>query len=206
MQFPVRNLAGEEVGTVELDDSVFGVPVRVDILHRVVRWQLAKRRQGTHKVKSRGEVARSRKKIYRQKGTGRARHGSRRAHIFVGGGIAFGPKPRDHAIDLPKKVRRLGLCCALSDKLREGRLIVLDEARLEQPKTKLLAQHLAQLGISSALVVTGGEPERNFVLASRNLPRVVVMPQIGANVYDILRHETLVLTRDAVELLQERLR
>lgn len=206
MQFPVRNLAGEEVGTVELDDSVFAVPVRVDILHRVVRWQLAKRRQGTHKVKSRGEVARSGKKLYRQKGTGRARHGSRRAHIFVGGGIAFGPKPRDHAIDLPKKVRRLGLRCALSDKVREGRLVVLDDARLEEPKTKLLASHLAKLGIGSALVVTGGEPERNFALASRNLPKVVVMPQIGANVYDILRHDTLVLTRDAVELLQERLR
>lgn len=206
MQLPIKNLAGEEVGTIELDDSVFAVPVRTDILHRVVRWQLAKRRQGTHKTKSRGEVARSSKKIYRQKGTGRARHGSRRVNIFVGGGVAFGPQPRDHAIDLPRKVRRLGLCCALSDKLRQGRLVVLDDARLEQPKTKVLASLLRSLGIESALVVTGGQPERNFRLASRNLPKVVVMPQIGANVYDILRHDTLVLTRDAAELLQERLR
>lgn len=206
MQLPVRNLAGEEVGTIELDDSVFAVPVRADILHRVVRWQLAKRRQGTHEVKSRGEVARTGKKLYRQKGTGRARHGSRRAPIFVGGGVAFGPKPRDHAIDLPKKVRRLGLRCALSDKVKEGRLLVLDDARLEEPKTKVLASLLGNLGIGSALVITGGEPERNFRLAARNLPKIVVMPQIGANVYDILRHDTLVLTRDAAELLQERLK
>ncbi|GBD45094.1 50S ribosomal protein L4 [bacterium HR40] len=206
MLYPVKNLAGEEVGTVELDETVFAVPVRPDILHRVVRWQLAKRRQGTHKAKTRGEVARSGKKIYRQKGTGRARHGSRRAPIFVGGGVVFGPVPRDHSIDLPKKVRRLGLCCALSDKLRGGQLVVLDEARLEEPKTRLLASRLQGLGIHSALVVTAGEPERNFQLAARNLPRVVVMPQIGANVYDILRHDTLVLTREAAQLLQERLR
>ncbi len=206
MQVPVRNLAGEEVGSVELDEAVFGVPVRADILHRVVEWQRAKRRAGTHKVKGRSEVARTKQKMYRQKGTGRARHGARSANIFVGGGRAFGPVPRSHAFDLPKKVRRLGLKCALADKLREGRLMVLDKAALEAPRTKLLAERLAGLGLSSAVFVTGGEPERNFALASRNLPGVSVLPQIGANVYDILRHDTLVLTEDAVQLLQERLR
>ncbi|HFD16970.1 MAG TPA: 50S ribosomal protein L4 [Rhodospirillales bacterium] len=206
MQVPVRNLAGEEVGSVELDEAVFGVPVRVDILHRVVEWQRAKRRAGTHKVKGRSEVARTKQKMYRQKGTGRARHGARSANIFVGGGRAFGPVPRSHAYDLPKKVRRLGLKCALAGKLKEGRLMVLDKAALEEPRTKLLAERLAGLGLSSAIFVTGGEPERNFVLASRNLPGVSVLPQMGANVYDILRHDTLVLTEDAVQLLQERLR
>ncbi len=206
MQVPVRNLAGEEVGSVELDEAVFGVPVRTDILQRVVEWQRARRRAGTHKVKGRSEVARTKQKMYRQKGTGRARHGARSANIFVGGGRAFGPVPRSHAFDLPKKVRRLGLRCALSGKLREGRLLVLDKAALEAPRTRLLAERLAGLGVGSAIVVTGGEPERNFALASRNLPGVRVLPQIGANVYDILRHETLVLTEDAVQLLQERLR
>ncbi len=206
MQVPVRNLAGEEVGSVELDEAVFGVPVRVDILHRVVEWQRAKRRAGTHKVKGRSEVARTKQKAYRQKGTGRARHGARSANIFVGGGRAFGPVPRSHAFDLPKKVRRLGLKCALSGKLKEGRLMVLDKAALEEPKTKLLVERLVGLGVGSAIFVTGGEPERNFALASRNLPGISVLPQIGANVYDILRHDTLVLTEDAVQLLQERLR
>ncbi len=206
MQVPVRNLAGEEVGSVELDEAVFGVPVRTDILQRVVEWQRAKRRAGTHKVKGRSEVARSKQKIYRQKGTGRARHGARSANIFVGGGRAFGPVPRSHAYRLPKKVRRLGLRCALSGKLREGRLLVLDKAALEEPRTRLLARRLAALGLESAIFVTGGEPERNFALASRNLPGIQVLPQIGANVYDILRYETLVLTEDAVQLLQERLR
>ncbi len=206
MQVPVRNLAGDEVGSVELDEAVFGVPVRVDILQRVVEWQRAKRRAGTHKVKGRSEVARTKQKMYRQKGTGRARHGARSANIFVGGGRAFGPVPRSHAFDLPKKVRRLGLKCALADKLREGRLIVLDKAALEEPRTKLLAERLTRLGMDSAIFVTGGEPERNFALASRNLPGISVLPQTGANVYDILRHEVLVLTEDAVRLLQERLR
>ncbi len=206
MQLPIRNLAGEQVGQIELDESVFGVEVRRDILHRVVVWQLAKRRQGTHKVKSRGEVAYSKRKLYRQKGLGRARHGSRGANIFVGGGRAFGPRPRDHAIDLPKKVRRLGLKCALSDKLREERLWIMDGLALEEPKTRLLSQRLAALGLRDVLIVTGGEPDPNFRLAARNLPKVQLLPQIGANVYDILRHEHLVLTPDAVERLQERLR
>ncbi len=206
MQLPIRNLAGEQVGQIELDESVFGVEVRPDILHRVVVWQLAKRRQGTHKVKTRGEVAYSKRKLYRQKGLGRARHGSRGANIFVGGGRAFGPRPRDHAIDLPKKVRRLGLKCALADKLRGERLWIMDGLALEEPKTKLLWQRLLALGLRDVLIVTGGEPDANFRLAARNLPKVQLLPQIGANVYDILRHEHLVLTPDAVERLQERLR
>ncbi len=206
MQLPVRNLLGEEVGTIELDDAVFGVPVRVDILHRVVRWQLAKRRRGTASTRTRSEVARTKKKWYRQKGTGRARHGSRNAPIFVGGGVAHGPKPRDWSHDLPKKVRRLGLKCALSDRLREGKLLVLDEARLEEPRTRMLVERLRRLGVEDALFVTEAAPERNFYLAARNIPRIQILPQIGANVYDILRHEHLVLTTAAAKRLEERLR
>lgn len=205
MQAKVVNLAAEGVGEVELSDAVFGVDVRSDILHRVVLWQLAKRRAGTHDVKNRGEIARTGAKLYKQKGTGRARHGSRRANIFKGGGRAFGPTPRDHATDLPKKVRALGLRCALSAKAKDGKLIVLDEARASEAKTKVLAGQLAGLGIASALIVTGAEVDSNFGLAARNLPLVDVLPSQGANVYDILRRDTLVLTREAVRLLEERL-
>lgn len=205
MQVQVKNLAAEEVGSVELPDSIFGVEVRPDILHRVVIWQLAKRRAGTHKVKTRGEVARTGAKIYKQKGTGRARHGSRRVNLFRGGGVTFGPHPRDHSIDLPKKVRALGLKCALSSKAAEGKILVLDEAKLAEPKTKVLASALQKLGLGSALVITGPEVERNFGLASRNLPLVRVLPVPGLNVYDVLRRDTLVLTRDAIAGIQERL-
>ncbi len=205
MQAKVVNLAAEGVGEVELSDAVFGVDVRSDILHRVVLWQLAKRRAGTHDVKNRGEIARTGAKLYKQKGTGRARHGSRRANVFKGGGRAFGPTPRDHATDLPKKVRALGLRCALSAKAKDGKLIVLDEARAAEAKTKVLAGQLAGLGIASALIVTGAEVDGNFGLAARNLPLVDVLPSQGANVYDILRRDTLVLTREAVRLLEERL-
>jgi large subunit ribosomal protein L4 len=205
MQAKVVNLAAEGVGEVELSDAVFGIEVRADILQRVVLWQLAKRRAGTHDVKNRGEIARTGAKLYKQKGTGRARHGSRRANIFKGGGRAFGPTPRDHAIDLPKKVRALGLRCALSAKAKDGKLIVLDEAHAAEAKTKVLAGQLAGLGIGSALIVTGAEVEANFGLAARNLPLIDVLPTQGANVYDILRRDTLVLTREAVRLLEERL-
>jgi large subunit ribosomal protein L4 len=206
MQLKVVNLAAEAVGEVELDDAVFGVEVRPDILHRVVVWQLAKRRAGTHDVKNRGEVNRTGAKIYKQKGTGRARHGSRRVNIFRGGGRAFGPTPRDHAIDLPKKVRALGLRCALSSKVKDGKLLVLDAATAAEPKTKPLAGQLAGLGLGSALIVTGPEVDRNFALAARNLPLIDVMPAQGANVYDILRRDTLVLTTEAIRRLEERLR
>jgi large subunit ribosomal protein L4 len=205
MQVQIKNLAAEEVGSLELPDSIFGVEVRPDILQRVVLWQLAKRRAGTHKVKTRAEIARTGAKLYKQKGTGRARHGSRRANIFRGGGVAFGPHPRDHAVDLPKKVRALGLRCALSSKAAEGKLLVLDEANLAEPKTKVLLGALTKLGLGSALVITGPEVERNFDLASRNLPLIDVLPAQGLNVYDILRRDMLVLTQDAVRRIEERL-
>ena len=205
MQVEIKNLSGEVVGSAELSDAVFGAPVRRDILHRVVTWQLAKRRAGTHKVKSRGEVRGSTAKIYRQKGTGRARHGSKRANIFRGGGRAFGPVVRDHAIDMNKKMRRLGLRSALSAKAAAGELIVLDTAALAEPKTKLMTEVLSKLGLGSAVFIVAGEPERNFALASRNLPTIDLLSQEGANVYDILRRDVLVLTQDAAKLLEERL-
>jgi large subunit ribosomal protein L4 len=205
MQLPVKNLAAEDVGEVELSDAVFGVEVRRDILHRVVVWQLAKRRAGTHKVKTRAEINRTGAKIYKQKGTGRARHGSRRPNIFRGGGVAHGPQPRDHAIDLPKKVRALGLRCALSSKAKDGKIVVLDEARIEEPRTKGLVAAFAKLGLGSALIVTGEEVDANFGLASRNLRTIDVLPVLGLNVYDVLRRDTLVLTRDAVAKIEERL-
>jgi large subunit ribosomal protein L4 len=205
MQVQIRNLAAEEVGELELADGVFGVEVRPDILHRVVLWQLAKRRAGTHKVKTRAEIARTGAKLYKQKGTGRARHGSRRVNLFRGGGVTFGPVVRDHATDLPKKVRALGLKCALSSKAAEGKLVVLDEARLAEPKTKSLVGALEKLGWGNVLVIAGAEVERNFDLAARNLPNIDVLPTQGLNVYDILRRDTLVLTKDAVRQIEERL-
>ncbi len=205
MQVQIKNLAADEVGSLELADAVFGVEIRPDILHRVVLWQLAKRRAGTHKAKTRAEIARTGAKLYKQKGTGRARHGSRRVNLFRGGGVAFGPVVRDHAVDLPKKVRTLGLKCALSSKAAEGKLVVLDEARLAEPKTKALVGALDRLGLGSTLVITGAEIERNFALASRNLPQIDVLPAQGLNVYDILRRDTLVLTQDAVRQIEERL-
>lgn len=205
MQVEVKNLAAEAVGSIELNELIFGVEPRQDILHRVVNWQLAKRRAGTHKVKSRAEIQRTGAKMYKQKGTGRARHGSRRVNIFRGGGVVFGPVVRDHGYDLPKKVRALGLKCALSAKAKDGKLLVLDEAKLESPKTKALKGALDKLGLASALVITGPEVENNFALASRNLPHLDVLPAQGLNVYDILRRDMLVLTRDALGKIEERL-
>ena len=205
MQVQIKNLAAEEVGSLELADAIFGVEVRPDILHRVVLWQLAKRRAGTHKVKTRAEITRTGAKLYKQKGTGRARHGSRRVNLFRGGGVTFGPVVRDHTVDLPKKVRALGLKCALSSKAAEGKLVVLDEAKLAEPKTKALAGALDKLGWGSTLVITGVEVERNFGLAARNLQTLDVLPAQGLNVYDILRRDTLVLTQDAVRQIEERL-
>ncbi len=205
MQIAVKNLAAEEVGSIDLADSVFGVEVRSDILHRVVTWQLAKRRAGTHKTKTRAEISVTTAKMYKQKGTGRARHATRSVNLWRGGGRAFGPVVRDHAVDLPKKVRALGLRCALSSKARDGKLLVLDTARLDEAKTKALAARLAGLSVTSALIVDGTEVDRNFLLASRNLRHVDVLPAMGANVYDILRRDLLVLTTDAVRRLEERL-
>jgi large subunit ribosomal protein L4 len=205
MRWDVINLASETVGTVDLADGVFGVGARPDILARVVNWQLAKRRAGTHKTKTRGEVSRSTKKPYKQKGTGRARQGSSKGPHMRGGGIVFGPRPRDHAIELPKKVRALGLRTALSAKCASGELVILDRAELSAPKTKMLAEHMGKLGWRKPLIIDADALEANFTRAARNLVGFDVLPAMGANVYDILRHDTLVLTRAAVDKLTERL-
>jgi large subunit ribosomal protein L4 len=202
----VRNLDNEEVGDIELDDAVFGLPVRRDILARVVNWQLAKRRAGTHKTKGISDIQGTTKKPYKQKGTGRARQGSLRSPQFRGGAVIFGPVVRSHEFGLQKKVRRLGLKTALSAKLGEGKLVVIDAARAAEPKTKALRARLDTLGWGSVLIIDGPAVDDNFVRAARNLPRVDVLPQQGANVYDILRRDTLVLTRAAVEHLEARLR
>jgi len=206
MKLAVTTLENTAAGEIELDDSVFALPVRRDILARMVNWQLAKRRAGTHKVKTRGEVQGSTRKLFRQKGTGHARAGSLRTAQRRGGGTVFGPVPRSHATELPKKVRKLALKTALSAKAAEGKLVVLSEARLAEGKTKLLAKQLGALGWSSVLVVDGATTDLLFARAARNIPGVDVLPQQGANVYDILRRDTLVLTKDAVEALEARLK
>jgi large subunit ribosomal protein L4 len=205
MKVDVTTLSQGDAGKIELAASVFEQPVRKDILHQVVLWQLAKRRQGTHKTKTRGEVKATTKKMYKQKGTGRARHGSADVAQFRGGGRAFGPTPRDHSHDLPKKVRKLGLKSALSAKLKEGKLVVLDEARMAEAKTKELASSMAKHGWGRTVLIDGGEIDGNFRLASRNIPGIKVLLSAGANVYDILQGETLVLTKAAVQQLEERL-
>jgi large subunit ribosomal protein L4 len=202
----VRNLDNQEVGDIELDDAVFGLPVRRDILARVVNWQLAKRRAGTHKTKGVSEIQGTTKKPYKQKGTGRARQGSLRSPQFRGGATIFGPVVRSHEFSLQKKVRRLGLKTALSAKLDEGKLVVIDAARADEAKTKALRARLDALGWESVLIIDGPAVDKNFARAARNLPRVDVLPQQGANVYDILRRDTLVLTREAVEHLEARLK
>jgi large subunit ribosomal protein L4 len=205
MQLKVKNLSNEDIGTIDLDDAVFAAEVRPDILARVVRWQLAKRRAGTHKVKERGEIARTKAKLYRQKGTGRARHGAASANIFRGGGVVHGPRVRDHGHSLPKKVRRLGMRSALSSKAGGGNLIVIDSLALDSHRTKELKQRLEALGVSSVLILGGAEVDINVARAAANLIGVDVLPQQGANVYDILRRDTLILTRDAAEHLTARL-
>jgi large subunit ribosomal protein L4 len=206
MKLKVVNLENKAAGEIDLDDGVFAVPVRRDLLARMVNYQLAKRRQGTHKTKTRSEISGTSAKPWRQKGTGRARAGDRKASQFRGGQTTFGPQPRSHAFDLPKRVRKLALKTALSAKQADGKLVVLDAATSADPKTKGLAAQLKGLGLSSALIVDGAENDRNFQLAARNIPGIDVLPQHGANVFDILRRDTLVLTRQAVEQLQERLR
>jgi len=205
MELKVTTLEGAAVGSVDLPDAIFGLTARADILHRCVTWQLAKRRAGTHAVKNRADITRTGKKMYRQKGTGSARHGSARVNLFRGGGRSFGPVVRSHAIDLPKKVRKLALRSALSAKAAEGKLVVVEAATLSEPKTAKLTAHFGKLGISSALVIAGTEVDTNFARAAANIAHVDVLPQQGANVYDILRRDTLVLTKDAVKHLEERL-
>jgi len=205
MKCAVTTLDNKKAGEVVLDDAVFGLPMRADLLSRMVNWQLAKRRAGTHKVKTRSEVSKSTRKVYRQKGTGRARIGAGDVSQYRGGGRAFGPTPRDHAHKLPKKVRKLALKTALSAKAAEGKLIVLEAAELKQGKTKELAEKLGKLGWSSVLVIDGAAVDAGLARAAHNLPGIDVLPQIGANVYDILRRDTLALTKDAVEALEARL-
>jgi large subunit ribosomal protein L4 len=205
MKLVVHNLANEAVGDIELADAVFGLPPRGDILARVINWQLAKRRAGTHKTKGVSDISGTTKKPYKQKGTGRARQGSLRSPQFRGGATIFGPVVRSHAFDLQKKVRRLGLKTALSVKQAEGKLVVIDAAHLAEAKTGVLRQRLAALGWSSVLIIDAAVDE-GFARAARNLPRVDVLPQQGANVYDIVRRDVLVLTRAAVAELEARLR
>ena len=206
MKLTVRNLDNQEVGDIELADEVFGLPVRGDILARVVNWQLAKRRSGTHKAKGVSEISGTTKKPYKQKGTGRARQGSLRSPQFRGGAVIFGPVVRDHGFDLQKKVRRLGLKTALSAKQAEGKLVVIDAARVDEARTKALRARFDALGWESVLIIDGPAVDEGFARAARNLPKVDVLPQQGANVYDILRRDTLVLTRDAVQQLEARLK
>jgi large subunit ribosomal protein L4 len=204
MQAYVTTLDAKKAGTVELPDHVFGLEPRPDILHRMVRYQLAKRRGGTRSVQDRSEVNYTGAKLYRQKGTGRARHGSRRAPLFRGGGKAFGPKPRSHAIHLPKKVRALALKHALSAKVKSDTLIVIDKCELKEAKTKELKSRISKLGFGSVLIIDGAAVQEAFAKAARNLPGVDVLPAAGINVYDILNHDKLVLTRAAVEALEAR--
>jgi len=206
MKLQIKSLANAEVGEIDVADEVFGIEPRADILARVVRWQLAKRQAGTHKTKERGEVSRSKSKIYRQKGTGRARHGSANANLFRGGGVAHGPRVRSHAHALPKKVRRLGMRSALSAKQAEGKLIVIDALALPEAKTKALKSALGAFPGRSWLFVGGAELDVGFQRAARNIEGLDVLPQQGANVYDILRRDLLIMTRDAVEHLEARLK
>ena len=206
MKATIKTLDNKSAGDIELSDDVFGLDPRGDLLSRMVNYQLAKRRAGTHKAKERNEISGTSAKMFRQKGTGRARHGNAKAPQFRGGGKAHGPRVRDHAHSLPKKVRRLAMRHALSAKAKDGKLVIVDDVIAQAPKTKAVLSQLAGLGLSNALIVGGSELDRNFALAARNIPNVDVLPTQGANVYDILRRETLVLTKSAVEGLEARLK
>jgi large subunit ribosomal protein L4 len=204
MKLDITTLDGEGAGSVDLNETIFGLEPRVDLLQRMVRWQLAKRQAGTHAVKNRSDVNRTRKKLYKQKGTGNARHGAASAPQFRGGGRAFGPVVRSHAHDLPKKVRALALKHALSAKVKDSTLIIVDDVKLAEGKTKALAERFEKMGLSSALIIGGAEVDVNFARAARNIPQIDVLPIQGINVYDILRREKLVLTRAAIDALEAR--
>ena len=207
MQLKVTSLDNQDVGSIDLADEVFALPeVRRDILARMVNWQLAKRRAGTHKTKGISEIQGTTKKPWAQKGTGRARQGSLRSPQFRGGATIFGPVVRSHEFGLQKKVRRLALKTALTSKQKDGKLVVLDKAAAKDAKTGALAKQFAALGWTSALIIDGPTLDENFARAARNLPGIDVLPQQGANVYDILRRDVLVLTRDAVQHLEARLK
>lgn len=204
MKLDIKNFEGGDAGSVELSDEIFGLEPRQDLIQRYVLWQLAKRQAGTHKTKGRAEIWRTGKKLYKQKGSGNARHGSARVPQFRGGGRAFGPVVRSHEHDLPKKVRALALRHALSAKARDGGIMVVDQASVSEPKTKALRDRFAAMGLGNALIIDGAELNQNFALAARNIPNIDVLPIQGINVYDILRRETLVLTRAAVDALEAR--
>ncbi|MEA2878062.1 MAG: large subunit ribosomal protein [Hyphomicrobiales bacterium] len=204
MDLKVTTLDGKEAGSVSLNKDIFGLEPRQDLIQRCIVWQLAKRRAGTHAVKNRADIWRTGKKMYAQKGTGGARHGSARVNLFRGGGRSFGPHPRDHSIDLPKKVRALALRHALSAKAKDGGLIVLADIAAKDPKTKVLSAQFEKLGLANALIIGGAEIEENFGRAARNIPNIDVLPVQGINVYDILRRQKLVLTKAAVEALEAR--
>ena len=204
MKIDITSLDGQSDGSIELDDTIFGLAPRQDLIARMIRYQLAKRRAGTHKTKGRAEIARTGKKLYKQKGTGSARHGSARVPQFRGGGRAFGPVNRSHAHDLPKKVRALALRHALSAKAADGDIIVWNNASMPDGKTKILVERFEALGLKSALIIDGASVEENFSLAARNIPMIDVLPIQGINVYDILRRNKLVLTKAAVDALELR--
>jgi large subunit ribosomal protein L4 len=204
MELPLTSLDGKKAGSVQLSDAIFGLEPRQDLIHRCIVWQLAKRRAGTHKVKNRAEIWRTGKKMYAQKGTGNARHGSARVPQFRGGGRAFGPLVRSHEIGLPKKVRALALKHALSAKAKSADLIVVEDLKLKDAKTSALIEQFDKLGWASALVIDGAAVEENFKKAARNVPKLDVLPVVGINVYDILRRNKLVLTKAAVDALEAR--
>jgi large subunit ribosomal protein L4 len=205
MELDVKKLDGIAAGKAKLDDAIFGLTdIRSDLLHRMVRWQLAKRQAGTHKTQERGEVSVTTKKYIRQKGSGGARHGSRNANIFVGGAVAHGPRVRSHAHDLPKKVRKLALAHALSSKVKTGSLIVIDEAKMDAAKTKDLTASFKSLGVENALIIGGPEVDANFAKAARNIPNIDVLPLAGLNVYDVMRRRQLVITKDALDGIDAR--
>ncbi len=206
MKADVITLEAKKAGSVELPDEIFGLTPRADLLHRVVRWQRAKAQAGTHATLGKSDVSYSTKKIYRQKGTGGARHGSRKAPIFRKGGVYKGPVPRSHAFDLPKKVRALGLKHALSAKAAAGELVILDAAVMTEAKTAHLAKAMKDLGWKRTLLIDGSEINANFALAAANIDTLDVLPTMGANVYDILRRDTLVITKAGVEALEARLK
>ncbi len=206
MKYEIRNFENQMVGELQLNADIFSAPLRQDILARMVHWQLAKRRAGTHSTKGVSQISGTTKKPWRQKGTGRARQGSLRSPQFRGGAVIFGPHPRDHEYKLPKKVRQLALKTALSSKVASGELLVVEDLNLGTTKTKDLVKKFQALGLRSALIIDGAEVNKDFVRTTANLPGVDVLPQQGINVYDILRHEHLVLTRAAIENLESRLK
>ena len=204
MKADIQTIEATKAGSVDLAEHIFGLEPRADILHRVVQWQLNRRQAGTHQAKTRGEINRTGKKYGNQKGSGGARHGSRRAGIFIGGGKAFGPRSRSHETDLPKKVRALGLRHALSSKVKASELVILEKAEVAEAKTKVLKSAFVKLGLDNALIIDGAELNQGFAAAARNIPNIDVLPVQGINVYDVLRHKKLVLTKAAVEALEAR--